>query len=852
MIIAKYIKYLIIACLFPLSLSSYCMGFNESEKILIDNHQRSSYRAIKSLFDTGKTDEIGKYVQTYYLNNDILSSLIIEFLNKDEVSIARILGKSTGINYYVTTRILKETSYNGERVEILSFLLDRARAKDEEKERIIDAIWAYAEEKNDNKTKRSILDSGMMTAKMLSDKLNYAAQRGDIKGAKMLLEHGAKASIQSSSLLTEAIEKGDLELQMLLVMHGANLKKASDIESMLKALFSNNFLAVRRIMELNPNLNTRIASFIYGHCLLKGNDDTAAFMKQKFSINASEALKDLYDEEDEEEEKFLASINVTTKDKIRVAKILLKEGGKADPKTQGRIFALAQDAEDSRELVALGLNPASDNSAGLRANIIKGNLESVQYLISAGANIQDITEDDILLAAQAGKNDIVNYIKSERAMKKRHDRALARKQLLDAVDSNSAHKLDAYSSLSHDLDLKEALRHAIKNKKILKIQQLVDQDVDLEGIEFDALGEILPHLDHLTLARVLMHFDVTLQEYWDYVSHIKNDQDLLLALKSNPIKSQGKLRFIAKKAIETLLRSNEAKIVEEALEILLREEPDAFIIGLTNQHGQWSSPVLKTLISQIKDHKGNKAYLAILHDKLAKKEYLLKHFSGLINPGAGDTYPEDSDEWSFELADIGGGENGMAAHEITYQAIIDTSKKYAIPYIGICAGMQHLVLNHGGKLKARDNLSWETTLHEGSGAHYMALTDTEKQAARENCKLSPLEFDSDYAHYFMGDSLYLGEGVTHDATSNGNYVAAVSKDGYMFGFQFHPENEYHEKSEEVNRSKLIWDSFFGLCVEYNEALSNARSKGTAVESAREAFREKQRALTQRLRECVGK
>jgi len=38
-------------------------------------------------------------------------------------------------------------------------------------------------------------------------------------------------------------------------------------------------------------------------------------------------------------------------------------------------------------------------------------------------------------------------------------------------------------------------------------------------------------------------------------------------------------------------------------------------------------------------------------------------------------------------------------HEKVYQEVITMSKKYDIPYLGICAGSQHLVLNNKGSLK---------------------------------------------------------------------------------------------------------------------------------------------------------
>lgn len=144
----------------------------------------------------------------------------------------------------------------------------------------------------------------------------------------------------------------------------------------------------------------------------------------------------------------------------------------------------------------------------------------------------------------------------------------------------------------------------------------------------------------------------------------------------------------------------------------------------------------------------------------------------------------------------------MLENEKLYQAVLNVLNEFGTPYLGICSGAQHLILNKGGKLDVVDNKyehDHRVTFIKGTFTHFAALTKAEQNEALEKCV-----FPVYRSHKYSGVQEQLGD-VKLGAVSKEGVVQAVASKTGQLGVQFHPEKSYYEQTD-INRNKLVVDN----------------------------------------------
>lgn len=188
----------------------------------------------------------------------------------------------------------------------------------------------------------------------------------------------------------------------------------------------------------------------------------------------------------------------------------------------------------------------------------------------------------------------------------------------------------------------------------------------------------------------------------------------------------------------------------------------------------------------------------------------LKNFDAVINPGAFDSFPKDLEE--FSLNDI----IFKLDIEKHYQNMLDISYNFNIPYLGICAGAQHLVLYHQGKLRKVENYNQgkkNISILENSLAHFMILSKVEQL----NSTFLKINFLGEVAHHFAGDILNLGSELKLGGISVDNIAMIFYHyNGIRWGIQFHPENCYAQQDGDSNKQKPLLDNFLDLALMHHE------------------------------------
>lgn len=277
------------------------------------------------------------------------------------------------------------------------------------------------------------------------------------------------------------------------------------------------------------------------------------------------------------------------------------------------------------------------------------------------------------------------------------------------------------------------------------------------------------------------------------------------------------------------------------------ELKDAYLIGLNNFRGAWTDKIRSVIELKLKDHPN--AFLVNISLELAHDDDIMQHFSGFINPGAADTYPRH--DRPFKIEDIDS--EAMDLHEKVYQQVITMAKKYDIPYYGICAGSQHLVLNSHGSLKESGHYGEiKITFKPGSIPHFLLLTDNEKLEAVSKCKLPNIELTDAYTEHsyaaYVGD---LGKGIKLAAVSEAGIPEAFSLGANKIGTQFHPENHYADETYlGINRHKQFLDSIFAIFEGYHQSMQYAKTMGIDRETVKAALQRANQVLVDHLEHCV--
>jgi gamma-glutamyl-gamma-aminobutyrate hydrolase PuuD len=277
---------------------------------------------------------------------------------------------------------------------------------------------------------------------------------------------------------------------------------------------------------------------------------------------------------------------------------------------------------------------------------------------------------------------------------------------------------------------------------------------------------------------------------------------------------------------------------------------DAPIIGITNQGGEWTPNVMNSIGA---GSKINQLYALYIGTKHVNDEKFLSIFSGFVNPGAVDSYPQNMREFSLTDMDP----ESMLDLEKSYQKIIKHAIQNDKPYIGFCAGNQHLALYKGGKLKPVQGYGSDdhkAHFETGSIPYFYALTAPEQHALVKNCIMpNVIAHNIHTAHSYAVVNDVKGTGLQIGALSEEGVVQSIAVSIKQIGFQFHPEDHYDQASAyELNREKNILDNYFKMVVQYHSANSYAKANSIPYEQIQEKLKYAEAWVVNRLNECMSK
>jgi|GEM_PF-2041330 len=236
------------------------------------------------------------------------------------------------------------------------------------------------------------------------------------------------------------------------------------------------------------------------------------------------------------------------------------------------------------------------------------------------------------------------------------------------------------------------------------------------------------------------------------------------------------------------------------------KQPEVTHIAISHGEGFWSSGLWSWSRLATKEHPNVKFHLVTLNHIQKGGDPFIKQFDGWMNPGGGDDYPRDKQE--FSKADW---QSEMILIE-TYQTALDKTLEYKIPYTGMCAGAQNLVLNHNGYLqpvKGYHGGGHTISYLKGTLSHFMAMTKAEQKTALDQCEFSDIAFKGMTAHGYAGVVGKLGEGIELGAISEGGVAMSYGhENGFRYATQFHPEGFYKRGSAGVINYQKSWlDNF---------------------------------------------
>jgi gamma-glutamyl-gamma-aminobutyrate hydrolase PuuD len=232
-------------------------------------------------------------------------------------------------------------------------------------------------------------------------------------------------------------------------------------------------------------------------------------------------------------------------------------------------------------------------------------------------------------------------------------------------------------------------------------------------------------------------------------------------------------------------------------------------IAISHCEGIWSTGIWAFARVARTIHPNVEFYL-VKPEVFTKDDYaIVNSFHGWINPGAGDSYPKGKTE--FDLSDY------KPAYPIEeyYQSVLQKTSELGIPYLGICAGSQHLALYHQGILKpveGYDKGQQSITFLKGSLIHFFSLTKEQQAEALKTKVLPEVSFMADTAHHYAavtGSNMQLG------AVSEHGIYMGYSRGETRFGYQFHPEHAYvqaHSQDAAHQHQQALLDNWISLCV----------------------------------------
>lgn len=818
-------------------------------------------QALRYAVSTDRKDWVERVVEGLDSYNQYRCvEVVSDLLKEKKIELAQVILKKFKISYNAFDGELEKLYDDGYTKEYL-LVVKNLEHSDES----VGSLWEFASKRRAVEVIEFLLFEGVGSDESRANAFSEATRTGDSELVELFLRAGVDPSFDSSLALSGAVLNNDSEMQMELVAEGASMDDALNGNMLIASAAEGNLRLVQRVCNVNKELGYNAFFMAILHAVKNGRGEVIEYLIKDRRVDLDRILTDVIGE-------LMFYRDVKFEEGAqRLIKRMSKAGARVTEERAMRVIQslfVGRDLEKRRNVIKIlldcGMDPRMRDSRALALAMKAGMFDMVKLLVGKGGRPEDMTYMDYLNALayydHAGGSDdqkqveILEYVVAHGGNERLYKEAKANVMGRQAV---AAGALDVLKKVmdSEYLDeggRRELLEYSCEFNNGKVFEWLVEHGVSYKSVSRDRIFEMLPVLSEGFRIKLLGGYGIVPDEYEFYQNFKKawerSQRGALDMLKARLYGGDGALSHLEREAMGSLLQSDDEDVIIEALHYLIYREKSPFIIGMSNKHGQWTNDLGEVLIKQLK--REGEGYIVNLTEKVSLDENLLKHFSGLVNPGAGDTYPTDKREWPFDIGAMD--KEKMRRDEYIYQRVLDASKKYGIPYLGICAGMQHMILNNGGKLTGGVGGASKARLRAGTVSNFMALTDEEKARALNKCELKDLEFGANYAHSYAGETSSLGEGVQHGGESDLKYVVSASKDGMMFGFQFHPEQRYEGTlgDREINRSREILDSYFKLCESYHKAMKSARAIGLDVVKSREHFRESSRRIEEKLKVCA--
>lgn len=313
---------------------------------------------------------------------------------------------------------------------------------------------------------------------------------------------------------------------------------------------------------------------------------------------------------------------------------------------------------------------------------------------------------------------------------------------------------------------------------------------------------------------------------------VKMEQKLLQATLEKVSDVDSRVDDIGGTLADILLSGHDANLKNKVLELSkdplfeLMKNGDNFLlkadnithIAISNCHGLWSEGIWAAARLIMDKHPSVKFHLISQSDLEKNAKGFLQKFDAVINPGGSDNYPQGLLEFSKSNC------TSPSNLEKMWQQIAELSNKLDIPYLGICAGAQHLALHHGGTLAPLDGYNQgqhDIKFIKGTLAYFLAMTDAQRAAAFCSFNFPDINLKGDTAHHYAAKNL--GIELIQGALSEDNISMAYSHhNGIRFGVQFHPEHYYGKKGYE---NETAWfDNFIKIAIDHHAARNTSNIK----------------------------
>ena len=237
-------------------------------------------------------------------------------------------------------------------------------------------------------------------------------------------------------------------------------------------------------------------------------------------------------------------------------------------------------------------------------------------------------------------------------------------------------------------------------------------------------------------------------------------------------------------------------------------------ILISHGAGFWSTSIWATAGSIASNREEVDFYL--VEDYVVKKagENFIQQFDAIINPGAADSYPKflksfTKHDCSFALS--------IEQH---FQNMLMQADKFNIPYLGICAGAQHLAMYYNGSLEPVNGYlasKHKITFAERGLSYFMSLTKNQQKEALQKCEFPEISFTGSTYHNFAALRDKLGINIELGAISEeGVAMAYASNNGMMYATQYHPELYYNVMDDNSIPQKSWLDNFIDLAQMHHE------------------------------------